>query len=113
MFNSINVKKNNQCFWYFMAPKFIEIFRLRQFDKQAIKFFQINFLNIVNERQRTQFVNNDLIDILIKIKNSGEFHNIENCKLVTQIVMFFAAGYYVINTTLSFLLFQVAANPDI
>lgn len=54
---------------YFIAPQFVETFRLKFVEPNAGKFLADVFWRMMTEREENNFVRHDLIDLLVKLKN--------------------------------------------
>lgn len=58
---------------YFFAPELVRLFKMKFIDPEATALLQNAFMKAINERERRQFKRNDLIDILVQLKNEGGF----------------------------------------
>lgn len=54
---------------YFVAPRLVKLFHLRFVDKESSDFLRNAFCDTMRTREKSQFVRNDLLDILIQMKN--------------------------------------------
>lgn len=113
MQNPDSLERAISIFCYFLAPNLVKIFRLRALDKESVDFLAAAFWKVLNNREEKKFVRHDVIDALIEIKNSGEFNKFEDSTIVAQAITFFIGGHDTLSATLSFLLFELAANPKI
>lgn len=80
------------------------------------KFFMKVVRNTVEYREKNNVQRNDLMDILIKLKNQD---TTDTDKILTlneiaaQVFLFFLAGFETSSTTLSYCLYELALNPEI
>lgn len=57
---------------YFMVPKAVKLFKLPFFDPSFNNFMNKTFWEIFSERKRTGHRRNDIIDVLMRIKEKKE-----------------------------------------
>ncbi|XP_044754602.1 cytochrome P450 6j1-like [Coccinella septempunctata] len=101
---------------FFIAPKLVHLLRMSFIDGLSSNFFRDVFWRTMKDREKTKFVRNDLLDILIEMKKQDQIDNVESLDgdiLVAQAVQFFIAGYETTSSTMTFLLMELAHNPDI
>ncbi|RZC41397.1 cytochrome P450 6k1, partial [Asbolus verrucosus] len=101
---------------YFIAPNLVKLFKLKFVDTASAEFLRDAFWRTMKERERTSFVRNDLLDILIEMKKKEEIddpYKLEGDKLVAQATQFFMAGFETSSSAISFTLYELAVNPDI
>ncbi|EFA12854.2 cytochrome P450 6j1 [Tribolium castaneum] len=97
---------------YLLAPLFVNLFRMKLFPPDCVNFLKNTFLDIMDKRSVSNKSRNDLIDILLQMKNDNR-NFIEGDILVSQALMFFVAGFETTSSTMGFALYEFARNPDI
>ncbi|XP_076164171.1 cytochrome P450 6k1-like [Ptiloglossa arizonensis] len=89
------------------------------FGKEASDYLRTTFWNIVNHRIQTGEKRNDVIDLLIELKQKHEHDTdisdftFNGDDLVAQAVIFYSAGFDTSSTTMCYTLYEVALNMDI
>lgn len=102
------------------APNVARKFHMRTFPDAITDFF----LNIVREavdyREKKHVQRNDFLNILmelnkgkLKFDDKGEEKGLTLEEMAAQVFVFFIAGFETSSTTLAFLLYELALNPDI
>lgn len=101
---------------HFIAPALVKLFHLRFVDKFSADFLRQVFWKTMKDREESKFIRNDLLDVLIEMKNKEKIDDsfkLEGDKLVAQATQFFIAGYETTSSTISFTLYELAINPSI
>ncbi|KAJ3654761.1 hypothetical protein Zmor_013929 [Zophobas morio] len=101
---------------YFVAPNLVKWFKLKFVDTASADFLRNAFWKTMIEREKTKFVRNDLLDILIEIKNQEDIddpYKLEGDKLVAQATQFFLAGFETTSSAICFTLYELARHPEI
>lgn len=98
----------------FFLPSLVSILKTKLFGKKAEKFLREMAGFALSERIRTGKSRNDLIDILVDLKksNDSEFKFTDDV-LVAQIATFFSAGFETSSQTMTFIMYELARNPDV
>lgn len=65
-----NIKKGIKNACYFFSPAIVSLFKLRAFDDVSYEFIREAFWKAIEEREKTKVKRNDLIDIMIKMKQT-------------------------------------------
>lgn len=58
---------------YFFVPSLVKLLRLKVFPKDVLDFMENAFWSTIKQREESQVVGNDLIDIINEIKKDEEF----------------------------------------
>ncbi|XP_075973977.1 cytochrome P450 9e2-like [Anticarsia gemmatalis] len=122
------------------APAVAKLLKLDFMSSAAKKFFKNLVLDTMTDRERRQILRPDMIHLLMEakkgqlshenVKSSDEtagFATVEessvgtktvnrawsNDDLIAQAVLFFVAGFDTVSTAMSFLLFELALNPEV
>ncbi|KAF2893764.1 hypothetical protein ILUMI_12409 [Ignelater luminosus] len=99
---------------YFILPDLVKLLRLSFFKPEVMDFFRDVFWKTIKLREKTKGKRNDLIDIIIQMKeqpdNSIDF---SGDKVVAQAFMFFAAGFETTSSTMAFTLYELCLSPEI
>lgn len=119
---------------YFLTPSLAQALRLHFWEPTSAIFLKNFFWQTVREREKTNFVRHDLVDMLIKMKNDEIFLKGKNIGkyerflteqnphsnstsdeqlVAAQAVQFFGAGFETVATTIALTIFEVARNTFI
>ncbi|XP_033231387.1 cytochrome P450 6k1-like [Belonocnema kinseyi] len=119
MFGFYNLKRAVELTCVSLVPQFATIFDFRFFEKNSSQFFSKAFQEILDERKEKKINRNDLVDLLIKLRDNDEISEdshgfqFEGDNLLAQALVFFSAGFETSSATISFTLYALAKNPDI
>lgn len=123
-------------------PNLMRILGFELFEKKVLVYFKSLMLNTIKNREEKHIFRPDLINILMQIRNGtlhqsnhpdqddgkhegfatveeshigkkDVIHEWSDNELVAQAFIFFAAGFETASTLLSFLMYELALNPDI
>lgn len=97
-------------FAYFLAPRLVQILGLKMIDGKSGAFLSDLFWHTMEDRIEKKFVRNDLLDIIIELKNKDK--SLDNYQLIGQAVTFFIGGFETTTSTTTFGLFQLAQHPE-
>ncbi|KAJ8729800.1 hypothetical protein PYW07_016838 [Mythimna separata] len=140
--NSQNIAKFTQrplrMFFCKYFPKVAQILNISLVPRESRDYFTNVVLGTMRDRAKNNIVRHDLINILAEVKrgqltherdgedkNAGfatshesidkKQHNFEwsDSDLVAQAVLFLFGGFDTVSTTMSFLLYELAVNPDV
>lgn len=111
-------------------PFVLHALNIKFSDREATKFFKSLILDTMETRKRENIHRPDMINIMMHIReqskkkdvNGNEESNDENVvtshiwsedEIVAQCFLFFVAGLEPVSTMLTFLVYELVANPDI
>ncbi|CAL7951576.1 unnamed protein product [Xylocopa violacea] len=102
----------------FFFPNLAKYLRPKFFGKGPSKYLRTVFWDVINHRIKSGEKRNDLIDILIELKEKYKDEDTDGFKLdgddlVAQAAIFFTGGFETSSTTMAFTLYELALNPDI
>ncbi|XP_075167554.1 uncharacterized protein LOC142239648 [Haematobia irritans] len=99
----------------FFLPKLVSLLRVKIFSSEFSKFLRSTINHVMSERERTGVPRNDLIDILVALKNEGGLSDVKNYQdcLVAQAAVFLTAGFETSSSTMAFALFELAKKPQL
>ncbi|XP_011295350.1 cytochrome P450 6g1 [Musca domestica] len=102
----------------FFAPKLVRLFGAKLFEKNCQEYLVASLQQIIQEREVGGRIRNDLIDIIIKLKQEASFEGPKDLAsfmetMYSQAIVFLAAGYETSATTMSFALFELAKQPEV
>nr|ANS06316.1 cytochrome P450 [Agasicles hygrophila] len=128
-------RKSLKFFGYFLFPKLFEFFKVKFFDSNVSSFFYELVENTIRTRQEKGIVRPDMIHLLMEAQKMGSQRkeeekeamdkNMLNEKppsyskelttldITAQALIFFFAGFDSVATAMSFMGYELAANPDI
>ncbi|KYM81489.1 Cytochrome P450 6k1 [Atta colombica] len=103
----------------FFLPTIVRLTRIKMFGKEPTDFMRKVFWETLTQRMKSGLKRNDLIDILLELKNNN--NNDQNLKdftfdgddLLAQAASFFSAGFETSSTTTTFALYELAIQPEI
>ncbi|XP_037812684.1 cytochrome P450 6g1-like [Lucilia sericata] len=115
--SAFNVKRAVDFLIAFFAPKLNRILRPRIFYQSTEKFMRSSIKCVIEERERSGAIRNDLIDAFIKIKQEtrwkGEDEHQCMESLIAQASIFMSAGFETSATTMANALFEMAKNQEV
>ncbi|XP_067628166.1 probable cytochrome P450 6g2 isoform X2 [Eurosta solidaginis] len=103
----------------FFMPHLVPYLRFKVVPPASTKFLRNTINYVMQEREKSGKMRNDLIDILIEFKNSTKTKTaasalvFEGDILVAQAALFFTAGFESSSATMSFTLYELAKRPDL
>ncbi|XP_075159525.1 uncharacterized protein LOC142232746 [Haematobia irritans] len=102
-----------------LLPRLAKFFRAELFTKKYEKFLRSSLNDILEERKNSGTIRNDLIDILMKLRQEAE-ETVEECDkksyddmLFAQVNIFYLAGYETTMSFLAYTLYLLAKYPKI
>ena len=75
MFGTYNLRRAIEIAAVWLVPQITTFFDFRLFEKHACEFFKQAFLSILDERKAKEIKRNDLVDLLINLKENDENSN--------------------------------------
>ncbi|XP_055909014.1 cytochrome P450 6g1-like [Eupeodes corollae] len=99
----------------FFFPQLVKLFRAKLFPTEATKFLVDSISFVMADRAKSRIPRNDLIDILVKIKETSEAEgeDLDKKKLIAQAAVFFAAGFETSSSIISFGLHELSRKPEL
>lgn len=107
-------------------PELLDYIKLRTVPKDISDFFINLVTQTVGYREKNNITRKDFLQLMIELKNkpltneNGEIkdgdkreENLTINELAAQAFVFFVAGYETSSTTVTFLLYEIAQQPDI
>ncbi|XP_058788782.1 uncharacterized protein LOC131662839 [Phymastichus coffea] len=111
------------------APIVLDILQIPLIRKQVIHFFTTTFQDMVKYRRQNNIVRKDFFDLLMQLMDKGKLDEDEKLNETTgkssdgdkitmvqaqaQAFVFFVAGFETTSSTITYLLYELALNPDI
>ncbi|KOB66771.1 Cytochrome P450, partial [Operophtera brumata] len=93
---------------YCAFPTIMKKFNQKLFEDDTKDFFTGLVMNNMKERETHNIHRPDMIHLLMEAKKAWS-----NDDLVSQAFLFFLAGFETVSSTMSFLLHELAVNPDV
>lgn len=100
----------------FFMPKLVSFIKARLFGKKGEKFLRDLTEYAITERIRTGTTRNDVIDILVDIKNANVSENelkFTDDALAAQVATFISAGFETSSQTMTFIMYELAKHPEV
>lgn len=102
----------------FFFPNLAKYLKPKFFGKGPSTYLRTIFWDVINQRIESGQKRNDLIDLLIDLKEKykDETNNgfkLDGDDLVAQAAIFFTGGFETSSTTMAFTLYELALNPEI
>ncbi|XP_051154138.1 cytochrome P450 6k1-like isoform X2 [Leptopilina boulardi] len=115
-----NIRRSIEFTTIFFMPELVETLGFQVFSKESTIFLRNAFWDTINERIKSGIKRNDLIDLLIELKQSYENdpeqnngYKFDGDNLVSQAAIFFTGGFETSSTTMSFTLYELALHTEI
>ncbi|KAH8331649.1 hypothetical protein KR074_009053 [Drosophila pseudoananassae] len=115
---TFNVSRAKDFFVAFFLPKLVSLFRIQFFTPEFSSFMRKTIGHVMEDRERTGNVRNDLIDVLVALRKEAAAepskpHYARNQDfLVAQAGVFFNAGFETSSSTMAFALYELAQHPE-
>jgi len=101
----------------FFLPHIVRLAKIKIFGKEPTDFLRKVFWETLRQRMESGVKRNDLIDILIELKNNNNEHaedfTFDGDDLLAQAAIFFSAGFETSSTTTAFALYELAMQPKL
>ncbi|XP_055907558.1 cytochrome P450 6a2-like [Eupeodes corollae] len=92
-------------------PKLSKLLRLRQIDEEVHQFYMRIVRETVQYREKNSIKQNDLMNLLIELKNSKQGLSIE--EVAAQAFVFLIAGFESSASSMAYALFELALNQSV
>nr|NP_001352299.1 Cytochrome P450 6k1-like [Trachymyrmex cornetzi] len=100
----------------FFLPTIVRLTRIKIFGKEPTDFMRKVFWETLTQRMKSGLKRNDLIDILLELKNNNndlKDFTFDGDDLLAQAASFFSAGFDTSSTTTTFALYELAMQSEI
>nr|WCC58067.1 cytochrome P450 [Pharsalia antennata] len=109
-FTEFSVIDRFNLFLTIYAPRMSRKIGVRNIQKEVSSFFMKTITDTVNYREKNDLRRNDLLQVMIDMKNSEE--QLSMNELVAQVFNFFLAGFETSSATANLTLFEISRNPE-
>jgi len=115
---TFTISRAKDFFVAFFLPKLVSLMRIQFFTPDFAQFMRGTIGHVMQERERTGLLRNDLIDVLVGLRKEAAAeplkpHYAKNQDfLVAQAGVFFTAGFETSSSTMSFALYELAKHPE-
>ncbi|XP_017069222.1 cytochrome P450 6g1 isoform X1 [Drosophila eugracilis] len=115
---TFTISRAKDFFVAFFLPKLVSLMRIQFFTPDFAQFMRSTIGHVMQERERTGLLRNDLIDVLVGLRKEAAAepskpHYARNHDfLVAQAGVFFTAGFETSSSTMSFALYELAKHPE-
>ncbi|XP_043249709.1 cytochrome P450 6k1-like [Colletes gigas] len=116
---SVNFPRNLEFLTIFFMPHLTKYTGAKFFGDESSRFLRSVFWEVINKRMETKEKRNDLIDLLIELKQKHEHEGdlggfcFSGDDLVAQAAIFFTAGFETSSSVMSFTFYEIALQLDI
>nr|WCC58066.1 cytochrome P450 [Pharsalia antennata] len=93
------------------APKISQKLGVRNIQRDVSNFFVRTITDTVSHREKNNFRRNDLLQLLIDLKNSDV--KLSMNELIAQVFLFFSAGFETSSSTTSLALFELSKRQEL
>ncbi|XP_055856026.1 uncharacterized protein LOC129919200 [Episyrphus balteatus] len=99
----------------FFLPEFVSFFGWKTFTTEAASFIRNTISYVMDERQKSGAVRNDLIDTLVALKKEAAIagEKLTDEVLIAQAAVFFTAGFETTSSTISFGLYELSKKQEV
>ncbi|XP_018569720.1 probable cytochrome P450 6a13 [Anoplophora glabripennis] len=108
LFNEFSLADRLNLFLSIYAPNLAQKLGVRNIQKDISRFFFHSIKDTVSHRERNNLRRNDLLQLLIDLKNSEM--RLSMNELIAQVFLFFSAGFETSSSTTSLALFEISRN---
>lgn len=101
---------------YFIIPKIMKFFKIHVFSKQITRFFHRIVCETKKIREEQSIYRPDMLQLLFEAQketNNDEKYKLTDEDITAQALVFFFAGFDTASTALSFMVLELAINPEI
>ncbi|KAL6419938.1 hypothetical protein ACFW04_004789 [Cataglyphis niger] len=105
-----------QSFMFFLNrnfPLLTKLLKLKMFSPKVVKFFKNIISDTVKVRNEQGIRRPDMIQLMMEIKNKDHESALDIDEMTAQAFVFFFGGFDSVSTTMCFLTYEIAVNPDI
>ncbi|XP_050326815.1 cytochrome P450 6g1-like isoform X2 [Bactrocera neohumeralis] len=101
----------------FLAPKWVSTLRIKIFTTEFSSFVRGTISHIMASREESKATRNDLIDVLVSLKEEavakGEYNAHLQDILTAQAAIFLTAAFETSPSTMTFALYELSKRPDL
>nr|XP_014091314.2 cytochrome P450 6g1 [Bactrocera oleae] len=101
----------------FFFPKWVATLRIKVFTPEFSSFLRRTINHVMSSREESKATRNDLIDVLLSLKEEavakGEYNTKLQDMLTAQAAVFFSAGFETSSSTMTFALYELSKRPDL
>lgn len=105
---------------FFFLPEVVSLFKFKLFSAPTSVFLRSTINYVMGEREKSGEIRNDLIDVLVKLKNEDKNKKVSDDHLtfhgdilVAQAAVFFSAGFETTSATMAFGLYELAMQSHL
>lgn len=95
----------------FISPEISQLLNWKFFSREGSQFLKVALTAVMNERQEKGIVRNDLMDLVVNLRNSEVNNSADRYsddELLSQCAIFFVAGYETTSTAVLHALYELA-----
>nr|XP_022913704.1 cytochrome P450 6k1-like [Onthophagus taurus] len=100
---------------YFFLQELVYLLKIKFIPPNVSEYLKQIFWSTINLREKTQQKRNDVIDIILKLKQQGDIDGVkfDGDIAVAQAIQFFLAGFETTSSTMAFTLYELCLNKSI
>nr|WCC58065.1 cytochrome P450 [Pharsalia antennata] len=111
LFGEFNLMDRLNLFLSIYTPRLAQKLGVRNIQKDISRFFFHSIKDTVNHREKNNLRRNDLLQLLIDLKNSDV--KLSMNELIAQVFLFFSAGFETSSSTTSLALFELSKRQEL
>lgn len=100
-------------FTYIFLPQAVQLFKYTFLDASACSFIRKVITEVIEVREQSNIKRNDVVDILISLRNSTSSEKLEDDILLSQAITFFAVGHETISAVLALTMYELSQNKEV
>nr|XP_015838170.1 PREDICTED: cytochrome P450 9e2-like [Tribolium castaneum] len=98
---------------FVILPRVAKFLKLTFFSKKVGKFFTKVIKENIANREKHGIVRPDMVNLLLEARKNSDTQKITDEDITSQAIIFFMGGFDPVSSLMSFMSYELAANPDV